>query len=120
MTTLKAHAPTNHKRASVVATEAVASRYHIEVGHPHPLGATLDKDGVNFSIFADRATSVELLLFDEDDAPLPVYSVELDTNIHRTFHIWHIYLRGAKAGIHYAYRVDGYHDATICGDAYDS
>ncbi len=48
-----------------------ASRLEIEVGRSHPLGATPDTNGVNFSVFADRATSVELLLFEgyKDTSP---------------------------------------------------
>jgi pullulanase/glycogen debranching enzyme len=33
-------------------------------GRSHPLGATVDKEGVNFSVFSRNATAVELLLFD--------------------------------------------------------
>ncbi len=32
-------------------------------GHPYPLGATWDGNGVNFAIYADNATKVELCLF---------------------------------------------------------
>jgi len=35
----------------------------LECGRPHPLGAISSEGGVNFSLFADRATSVTLLLF---------------------------------------------------------
>ena len=33
-------------------------------GHPYPLGATWDGKGVNFALYADNATGVELCLFD--------------------------------------------------------
>jgi isoamylase len=117
MTDLKVHKAEPAKKHST--PETVASRYHIEAGYSHPLGATLDKDGVNFSVFADRATSVELLLFDEHDDPEPVYTIQLDSSKNRTFHFWHVYVRGAKSCIHYAYRVDGYQDASGCGDCYN-
>ena len=29
-------------------------------GHPYPLGATWDKKGVNFALFAENATEVEV------------------------------------------------------------
>ena len=32
-------------------------------GHPYPLGATYDGEGVNFALFAENATKVELCLF---------------------------------------------------------
>ncbi len=119
MTNLRERKSAHATKGSAAMAETVASRYHIAAGHAYPLGATLDKDGVNFSIFADRATSVELLLFDEHDDPEPIYSIQLDTNTNRTFHFWHVYVQGAKAGVHYAYRVDGYQDTFFCGDAYN-
>jgi isoamylase len=39
----------------------------IEKGSAHPLGATVRADGVNFSLFSENATGVELLLFDDHD-----------------------------------------------------
>ena len=33
-------------------------------GRPYPLGATWDGEGVNFSLFSERAERVELCLFD--------------------------------------------------------
>ena len=37
-------------------------------GDPYPLGATWDGVGVNFAIFSEHATRVELCLFDSADA----------------------------------------------------
>ena len=37
-------------------------------GHPSPLGATWDGNGVNFALFSEHATKVELCLFDSADA----------------------------------------------------
>ncbi len=96
----------------------VATRYRIEPGRAHPLGAVPDEQGVNFSVFADRATSIELLLFDEHDDPEPILTIPLDLNTHKTFHFWHVYVRGLKPGIHYAYRVDGFQDVHGYGDRY--
>ncbi|PIG90984.1 glycogen debranching protein GlgX [Gloeocapsopsis sp. IPPAS B-1203] len=81
--------------------------YQIEKGSPHPLGAIPDNNGVNFSIFSEHATSVELLLFDEHDDPAPIQIIELDPNVNKTFHFWHIYVKGLPSGMHYAYRIDG-------------
>ena len=39
-------------------------------GRPYPLGATWDGEGVNFALFSENATSVELCLFDGPDACL--------------------------------------------------
>lgn len=96
-----------------------APEYQIEPGCSHPLGAIPDEDGVNFSVFSDRATSVELLLFDRHDDPEPTYTFQLDPIKHKTFHFWHVYVRGIQSGIHYAYRVDGLKDVHEKGDRYN-
>jgi len=79
----------------------------IEAGRPMPLGATVDDDGVNFSLFSEDAAGVELLLFDAHDEVRPVVTVPLDPETNRSFHFWHVYVRGLTAGYHYAYRVHG-------------
>jgi isoamylase len=81
--------------------------FKIEPGHTHPLGATPDADGVNFALFSEHATCVELLLFDAHDDIEPIQTIQLTSSEHKTFHIWHCYIRGLRPGMHYAYRVDG-------------
>jgi isoamylase len=76
-------------------------------GSPHPIGATLQADGVNFSLFSGNATGVELLLFVAHDAPQPFQTIRLDPFVNKTFHFWHVFVKGLRAGAHYAYRVDG-------------
>ena len=96
--------------AAVAPQPSAASRYRIETGSSHPLGAVPDEQGVNFSVFSENATAVTLLLFDRHDAPQPVQTIELEPRQHKTFHFWHCYVRGLKAGTAYAYRVDGPQD----------
>ena len=81
--------------------------FQTEPGRPHPLGATVDKEGVNFSVFSRNATSVELLLFHEHDDVQPMQIIKLDPQANRTFFFWHVNVTGLKPGTHYAYRVDG-------------
>ena len=75
----------------------------ISEGRPHPLGATWDGIGVNFALFSAHATKVELCLFDEagerelERIELPEYTDE----------VFHGYLREARPGTVYAYRVHG-------------
>ena len=38
-------------------------------GRPYPLGATWDGAGVNFALFSEHATKVELCLFDDVKPP---------------------------------------------------
>ena len=73
----------------------------------HPLGATPDADGVNFSIFSYDAKGVELLLFDKPNDLAPTQVIPLDPVVNTTFFFWHIYVSGLRPGVHYAYRVDG-------------
>ena len=76
-------------------------------GRSFPLGATLYPEGVNFSVFSKGSESVQLLLFDHVDDPKPSRVVELDRRTNRTYHYWHVFLPGIKAGQLYAYRVRG-------------
>jgi glycogen operon protein len=71
------------------------------------LGATPKQDGVNFAIFSEHATSVELLLFDKPDDLEPIQIIELNPRINKTFHFWHVFVKGLKPGKGYAYRIDG-------------
>jgi isoamylase len=81
--------------------------YPVEKGHPHPLGATVQPDGVNFSVFSEHATGIDLLLFSAHDSPQPSQVIRLDPRVNKTFHFWHVFVRGLPAGSHYAYRADG-------------
>src|ERR1700694_5690941 len=99
--------------------EDVAMTYQTEVGRAHPLGAIPDANGVNFSVFADRATSVELLLFNNHDDTEPFMTIQLDPNIHKTFHFWHVYVRGLQPGMHYVYRLRGVPDWRGYGGGYN-
>jgi len=83
----------------------------VQPGRSHPLGATPRGGGANFSLYSRPATRVELLLFDgADDKPSRV--VDLDPRHHRTYHYWHAFVPGVKAGQLYGYRVHGSADAS--------
>lgn len=84
--------------------------YQTQKGQLHPLGATVDSNGANFSIFSEQATYVELLLFDNHDGLEPVQVIVLDPTVNKTFHFWHVYVVGLKHGMHYGYRIDGPQD----------
>jgi isoamylase len=98
------------QRTADVRQSKSAVPYQIASGRPHPLGATVDKGGVNFSVFSRNATSVELLLFDQPDDVEPIQIIKLDPHTNQTFFFWHVYVKGLKPGAHYAYRVDGPQD----------
>src|SRR5918997_1092827 len=73
-------------------------------GQPYPLGATWDGAGVNFALFSEHATAVELCLFDAEDPSHETARVQLTE---RTDLVWHAYLPEARPGQLYGYRVHG-------------
>jgi glycogen operon protein len=69
-------------------------------GSPYPLGATWNGSGVNFALFSENATGVELCLFDDGrELHVPVRE--------QTDQVWHVYLPEARPGLRYGYRVHG-------------
>jgi isoamylase len=77
--------------------------HRISEGAPAPLGAHYDGRGVNFALFTEHATKVELCLFDPSGRR-QIDKIELPQ---RTEHIWHGYLAGLGPGQLYGYRVHG-------------
>jgi glycogen operon protein len=76
----------------------------IRPGHPYPLGASPEGEGVNFALFAENATKVELCLFDAPDAVGESRRVEMRE---QTDLVWHAYLPDVRPGQLYGYRVHG-------------
>jgi glycogen operon protein len=73
-------------------------------GRPYPLGATWDGEGINFSLFSENATAVELCLFDGPDSDSESHRIRIEE---QTDQIWHLYIPGLWPGQHYGYRVYG-------------
>jgi isoamylase len=76
-------------------------------GSSYPLGATWDGAGVNFSLFSENATGVELCLFDSTDGAHETAKIPLRE---KTGPVWHIYLPELRPGQLYGYRVHGPHE----------
>ena len=76
-------------------------------GRPYPLGATWDGRGVNFALYSENATKVELCLFnsvnDTEESVRIVLSEHTDM-------VWHTYLPEARPGQLYGFRVYGPYD----------
>ena len=72
-------------------------------GKPFPQGATWDGTGVNFAIYSEHATKIELCLYDgrsrreSERIQLP----------EQTAFVWHGYVPGIQPGQLYGYRVHG-------------
>jgi glycogen operon protein len=76
-------------------------------GRPYPLGASFDGAGVNFALFSEHATKVELCLFDGPESTTESHRVTLSEH---TDMVWHGYLPDVEPGQFYGYRVHGPHD----------
>ncbi|UFP96295.1 glycogen debranching protein GlgX [Gloeobacter morelensis] len=76
-------------------------------GRSFPLGATVTERGVNFCLFSQSATALELLLFDGPNDPKPTRVVRFEPACHRTFYYWHMLVPEVGAGQVYAYRAYG-------------
>jgi isoamylase len=73
-------------------------------GNAYPLGATWDGQGVNFALFADNATGVELCLFNSSSDEVEAIKIKMTERSHQ---VWHTYVPNCKPGQLYGYRVSG-------------
>jgi isoamylase len=76
-------------------------------GDSAPLGASVCAAGVNFSVFSKNATGMELLLFDRADDAHPSRAIRIEPATNRSYHYWHIFVPGVRAGQIYAFRAQG-------------
>jgi isoamylase len=92
----------------VVPRSAVPNRsMRVWPGAPYPLGATWDGVGVNFALFSEHATRVDLCLFDSPEAERESLTIPLTE---QTDMVWHGYLPDVRPGQLYGYRVHGPYD----------
>lgn len=73
-------------------------------GQPYPLGATWDGEGVNFALFSENATAVELCLFHRSEDADQFETIHMRE---RTDQVWHCYLPDIRPAQLYGYRVHG-------------
>lgn len=94
------------------ATENYSRLYHTEKKAPslqwdalenmdHMGSSQIDR-GVNFCIYSENATRIELLLFDDPEAELPTQQFELE-RLSDDSALWNIYIEGIGEGQHYGY-----------------
>jgi isoamylase len=76
-------------------------------GQSYPLGATWDGQGVNFAIFSENATGVELCLFSREDDAVESFRINVRE---RTDQVWHCYLPDVRPGQFYGFRIHGPYD----------
>lgn len=86
-----------HEAASIIS---------IVAGDHTRLGAVFDGQGVNFAVFSENATKIELCLFSRDGARETARIALPD----RTGAVWHGYVPGLKPGTLYGFRAHGPYD----------
>src|SRR4051794_7851427 len=74
-------------------------------GHPFPLGAHWDGEGVSFAVWSTTAQAVTVCLFGDNGRAET--RIALDES---TYHVWHGYLPGLGPGQRYGFRIDGPYD----------
>jgi len=74
------------------------------LGYPYPLGATWMGNGVNFALFSEHATSVDLCLFESMDARQENIRIPMTEH---TDQVWHVFMPDVRPGQIYGYRVSG-------------
>jgi len=96
------------KRDESDTRDAPFEEGEVQAGNPLPLGGAHQyEDGVNFVLFSRHATRVHLELYQNADDSAPHRIIDLDPVRHRTGDVWHVWLRGIRAGQLYGYRIEG-------------
>ncbi len=73
-------------------------------GKPYPLGATWSPAGVNFAVFSEHATRIDLCLFTEEDPNTEAYRIMM---MEQTDLVWHCFIPNLKTGWRYGFRAHG-------------
>jgi isoamylase len=78
-----------------------------EKGSSIPLGVSRNGKGINFALFSEHATEVELCLF-SPHANHPFAEISLDPELNKTGQVWHILLKDLPSDqIEYGYKISG-------------
>ena len=81
--------------------------HNVTPGKPIPMGVLIDSTGCQFTLFSRHATSVSLLLFEDDSDRQPSEELAFDPSENHTGDIWHMHVEGIRPGQLYLYRIDG-------------
>ena len=90
-----------------VRPEVIEVDRKVTTGQSAPVGATLTREGVNFSIFSRHASGVDLLFFEQEDDSQPTRVISLDPSVNRTYYYWRVFVPEVEPGQIYAYRMAG-------------
>jgi glycogen operon protein len=101
------HWPATRTLCEAIRLEELGVIMRMWPGLPYPLGASWDGSGVNFALFSENATKVELCLFDSPDATKESQRIPF---VEVTDQVWHAYFPELLPGQIYGYRVHGPYD----------
>jgi isoamylase len=87
------------------AAATIAPGHRVSRGVPLPMGATIRRRGVNFSVFSRHATACSLVLFHPGESD-PYVEFPLDPLANRTGQVWHVFVEGLDPEAQYGYRFD--------------
>jgi len=73
-------------------------------GKPYPLGATWSPAGVNFAVFSENASRIDLCLFTEKDPNTEAHRIQM---MEQTDLVWHCFIPDLKTGWRYGFRAHG-------------
>jgi glycogen operon protein len=99
----------------IAASTTHAAAYTTRPGSRFPIGATVVPDGINFCIFGQHATRVELLLYAAADSAEPFQVITLAPEENRTFLFWHVLVQQLPAYTFYTWRAYGPSDTEKTG-----
>lgn len=98
-----AHPPS--EPAASPTRRARATRHRAEPGRPWPLGATPERQGVNFAVYSRVADRIEVCLFTADGHETERIALPALTD-----DVWHGFVHGLRPGQRYGLRVHGPYD----------
>lgn len=120
--------PDNARSGSIPTTERATNTrrllrmigpdFEVTRGRALPLGATVERGGVNFAVFSEHAARVTLVIFSKHSRT-PIAEFPLDSRFNRTGNIWHAFVGGLNSGTGYGYRIEGDLSSSVSFLAFD-
>ncbi len=80
---------------------------NLQFTYQPPFGATLQENGVQFSVFSRSATAMRLLLYNKVTDQEPADIIEFDRETDRWGDVWSLNVNGLEAGQLYHYQASG-------------
>ncbi len=88
-----------------MATRTRKTKIEVHRGSPYPFGASGQRGGLNFSMFARHATALSLVVY-EPGQEEPTAELRLDPHMNRTGDVWHVRVSGLTTPLEYGYLAD--------------